>query len=694
MAYEFVHSLKKEIDERWKESQPLFQQWWYEADLDTKMVTGQQDYWNTFYNINTRNTKVLMFNKMLRVHNMIGGYQRKNRMATIVTARHNDDEQTSTDLSEAMLWAHEDDNTYEKISQCFDGSNITGLNLLNVWMDYREDPENGAIRTARIPFNAFLMDPYWTQSDLSDCDWIWTRRYLSRAQVLSLFPDLKNDLSQLSKGYSTKDGRFQFLAQNWYQYQQELYAYDEYWKRDYRPVRKVLDQSSGEVIDWNGTRDQFELFKRFNPNVKLIKAMKPTVRMHCLINSNVVYEEQQPFGIDRFPFVPFTCYHFPEVQNYSYRYMGIARNIRDSQIELNRRRNLMLDIYDSQVQSGMIVKEDALVNPEDAFLQGPGRVQFAKQTANLQADFMPIPPPNIPSSIFQLEEMLDAEIMSIAGVNEELFGEGGGKGEDPSGLLHKLRMGAALVSLQGVFDRLDQAQMQVGDIFLDLMQANFSKGKMRAILGREVSDEFEDTRFLKYRCKTEEGLLTTTQRQLEFTQAVYLKQILGDAMPNEFLVDKATIQGKAELKQMIQQREQQMMQMQQAQAQAELEQKQMQSRQLESVAQANFASADERKTRAISNIGLAKERSSQAMHDRAAAALDNAKAFKELSQLDESRLMEMARFIIELQDRQKMSAGGEEGDSAEASAADTASIDQANDESKAKQDMAMQGGGQ
>ena len=34
----------REMDDRWKESQALFQQWWYEADLDTKMLTGQQDY--------------------------------------------------------------------------------------------------------------------------------------------------------------------------------------------------------------------------------------------------------------------------------------------------------------------------------------------------------------------------------------------------------------------------------------------------------------------------------------------------------------------------------------------------------------------------------------------------------------------------------------------------------------------------
>ncbi len=689
MGFETNGSIRKELDQRWQESQPLWQQYWYEADLDTKMATGQQDYWNSFYNVNYRNQKILMFNKILRVLNMVGGYQRKNRLASIVTATHQGDDQTSEDMSEVMHWAHSQDQTYERISECFEGSNMQGINLLNIWMDYREDPENGEIRTTRMPFNSFLMDNYWTKPDLSDCGWIWTRKYITRDQLLSMHPDLVDDLPLISKGYGAKDGRFQFLAQNWYQYQQELFAYDEYWKRDYRKVKKILDQATGEVMDWNGTKDQLELFKRYNPNIKVINAMKPTVKLHNLVNGTLVYEEMTPYGIDRYPFVPFTCYHYPEVQNYAYRYQGIVRNIRDSQIELNRRRNRMLDILDSQVQSGLLVKEVALVNPEDAFLQGPGRVQFFKHSANLQSDVQHIPPPSIPESLFQLESVLDSEIMSIAGVNEELFGEGGGKGEDPSGVLHQLRMGAALVSLQNVFDRLNQSQMEVGNVFLELFQANFSKGKLESILGRPVSQEFEDVRFQKYRCVVEEGQLTSTQRQLQFAQAIQMKQ-MGFNIPTSYLIDKSSLQGKKDLMDAMKKEEEQAAQMQQMQAQQAMEQQQVMTRQLESQAQANFAAAEERKTRAVSNISLAKERSSQSVHDRAAAALDNAKALNELAGFDDERLMKLASFIVDIQLKQKQLAGGEEGDSIQQTNSETAKIESSNDQTKAQSQQQTQ----
>ena len=292
MTWPTSNPIARELDDFWKESQSLWQQWWYEADLDTKMATGQQDYWNTFYNINYRNQKILMFNKILRIINMIGGYQRDNRLATVIAPSDNDPDsgETTDQLTTIINWVMQQDQTYEKISDCFDGSNICGLNLLHMWMDYREDPENGEIRSDRIPFNSFLMDNYWTKPDLSDCDRIWTRKYVTTRQLTALFPDIKKDIPYLGKGYAAKDGKFQFLAQNWYQYQQEMYAYDEYWVKDYRQTEKILDTNTGEVTEWFGTKEEFRRFReKFNPNVKLIEASVPTIKLHCLVNNHLIY---------------------------------------------------------------------------------------------------------------------------------------------------------------------------------------------------------------------------------------------------------------------------------------------------------------------------------------------------------------------------------------------------------------------
>lgn len=658
--------ISRELDDFWKESQALWQQWWYEADLDTKMMTGQQDYWNTFYNINYRNQKILMFNKILRIINMIGGYQRDSRLASMIIPADNDPDlgETADQRTAVLNWVHKQDSTYEKISDCFDGSNTCGLNLLKVWMDFREDPESGEIKTDRIPFNAFLMDNYWTKQDLSDCDRIWTRKYVTKRQLVSIFPKIEKDLPYMGKGYAAKDGKFQFLAQNWYQYQQEMYAYDEYWVRDYRRSRKLIDKSTGEVIEWKGNRDQFLLLKRFNPNIDLITAQVPTIKFHVLINNNLVYEEVSPYGLDRFPFVPFTCYHFPEVQNYAYRYQGIVRNVRDSQIELNRRRNRLLDILDAQVQSGLMVKEDALVNPEDAFFQGPGKVLYFKQSANLASDVAPIPPPPVANGWMELIQTIEKEIMDIVGP-EELFAQNMGA-KDMTSVLMKLKMGAGLVGLRNIFDRLNQSQICIGEIIDDMVVKNFSPGKVSRILGKSPTQYFFDNAFTKYQCTVEEGELTATQRQLQFMQAFQFKQ-MGMPISNKYLIEKSTLQGKKEIIEDIIQQEQQAAQVQEAQTQLQLQQSQILNRSLEAKAQNDFASAEERKARSVSDIALAKERASQAVHDRASAALENAKSLKELASLDDDRLIKLANFVLEMQAKQKALQGREEGDSIEES---------------------------
>jgi len=668
--------IAKELEDRWQESNALWQQWQFEADRDTKMMCGLQDYNNNSLNVNMRNQRQLQFNKILRVVNMIDGFQRDNRLATKITAGDNDPDtgETADQRSEVMTWCMNQDNTYEKISDSNFGSLTCGLNLLSVWMDFREDPKNGQIKTDRIPFSAFLMDNYWTKQDLSDCDWIWTRKYITRPQLQGLFPKLGKDIPTLNQGYATKDGKFQFLAQNWYQYNQEMYAYDEYWKKDYRKKRRILDKSTGEVIDWNGTKEQFQIMQRFNPNLDIITVSVPTVRLYILVNNHVVYEEKSPYGLDRLPFVPFVCYHYPEVQNYSYRYQGVVRNIRDSQVELNRRRNVLLDIMDAQIQSGLMVKEDALVNPEDAFFQGPGKILYFKQTANLGTDQVIIPPPPVAQGWMELIASIEKEVMDIVGP-EELFAQNMGA-KDMSGIMMKLKMGAGQTGLRNIFDRLNLSQKILGEIFDDLIVNNFEEGHVERIIGKKVSPYFFDKAFSKYNCVVEETDLTSTQRQLKFLQAVQLKQIIPDSIDDAYLLEQSTLSGKKEIVEAAKQRAQQAAQMNEAMQQQQMQQAKILTRSLEAKAQNDFASAEEKINKGVLDIAAAQEKSSQAVHERAAAALDNAKALHEIKDMGEDRLIKLATFIVDLQQKQASMQQSQEAHAVEQSLALSGGVEQ------------------
>jgi hypothetical protein len=353
---------------------------------------------------------------------------------------------------------------------------------------------------------------------------------------------------------------------------------------------------------------------------------------------------------------------------------------------------------DAQVQSGLMVKEDALVNPEDAFMQGPGKVLYFKQTANLASDVAPIPAPPVAQGWMELIQTIEKEITEIVGP-EELFGQNLGA-KEMTGILLKLKQGAGLVGLRNIFDRLNQMQMFTGDIMNEMILNNFGAGKIAHIIGEEPSDLIKSTltpenqlmkmatSMLKYNCTVEEAELTSTQRGLQFMQALQLKQ-MGIPISNEYLLKKSTLQGKKEIIEDIQKQEQAAQQMQQAQAQAAMEQQQVLTRSLEAKAQMDFAGAEERKSTAVQKIALAKQEASQAVHQRAAAALDNAKALKELEEMDENRLIKLANFIIDLQNKQKEIEGREEGDSIEESQALGSSVTQSEAQTKPRSAQPM-----
>ena len=80
---------------------------------------------------------------------------------------------------------------------------------MQVWMDFRNDPENGEVKTSRIPYAAMLMDPYWENFE-NDCGWVWTRRYVTPRQLEAIFPKIKKEMPYLNKGYAANDGKIQY----------------------------------------------------------------------------------------------------------------------------------------------------------------------------------------------------------------------------------------------------------------------------------------------------------------------------------------------------------------------------------------------------------------------------------------------------------------------------------------------------
>jgi hypothetical protein len=367
------HEILKLMDYTYAKNITLNQSFWNEAEVDQRFRAGDQSLWNDLYgNLPAFRRRQFNFNRIRRITNMITGYQRQHRKSTICTPIENSDQQTADQFSKILLWDDQKNHVLETISDAFDGAIVTGMNLLSVWMDYRNDPVNGDIAVDNVAFNGYLIDPYFKKMDLSDCNNIWTRKYLSRSQVKSLLPGRESEILDM-KGWGNRDGKFQFMPESYNYGMQDLLTYDEFWYLDSRKQKLICDVQTGETMEWRGQDEDLQDFMGEYPQIHTLEQEIQTVKLAIVVQGKVMYNGPNPLGIDRYPFVPVWAYYEPQMADFPWRIQGVVRGLRDAQYLYNRRRIIELDILESQMTSGFMYKENALVNPKDVFLQGQGR---------------------------------------------------------------------------------------------------------------------------------------------------------------------------------------------------------------------------------------------------------------------------------------------------------------------------------
>ena len=616
------------------ESVTINQAFWQEADTDTRYETGDQSFFNDLYgNLPANRRRQFNFNRIKPIINMISGYQRRNRKSTIVTPIENGDAETADQFTKVMMHIDRTEGVLETVSKSFHGSLVTGMNLLYVWNDLRSDPVSGNIKVDNCDYNSFLIDPYFRKMDLSDCRGVLRRQFMNKRQIISILPQFADEILALMThdSGSGRDGKSQFMPESYSWSVNNLLTYDEFWYQDFREQRILVDSETGESMEWTGKdEDALKMYLQMYPQVTVVKQEIPTVRLAIVVENKVFYHGPNPLGIDKYPFVPVFSYYNPQMPYMPYRIAGVVRGLRDAQYLYNRRKAIELDILESQINSGFKYKENALVNPKDIFLTGQGRGLALKEEA-LMTDVEQIIAPAIPPSMIELSKILADEIKQISGVNEELLGSAV---DDKAGILSMLRQGAGLTTLQVLFDNLDYAQKLLGQVMIDIIQANYMPGKIKKVLeGKEPTPQFYNKAFGKYGAAVEEGLNTTTQRQMQFAQLLQLREV-GVPIPDDQLLEACTLQNKKELIDAIQKNQQQQQQMQQMQLDAQMQETKARTELAYSRAGADHGLEVERVSRVEENRALAIQKLSEANKNDEQATLEKVKILKEIENID------------------------------------------------------------
>lgn len=624
---------------------------WMQGAIDKRFKVGDQQLQSMMYGPNYGSAQKFFFNLIRRHLNMIGGFQRRNRKSTVTLPIHQGDDQLADDYNAVLRYCEDRDGFQEYLSQAFEGSNDTGMTLLHLYPDYANDPISSDLFTDCVSYNNFLIDQYFRKQDLSDCNGIWRRRWTSKQGAKLLLPGYSEEIDKMKPG-GMKDGRFPVQAELQNLPLNGLFTYDEFYYRSTREATIVLDPKTGEAAEWeqdeDDPEDMLDQVMRQQPWLRIKKSQVPTVKLVLSLGGNIVYHGANLLNIDEYPFVPSLCYYEPDVTNYAWRCMGIIRNLRDSQFLYNMRKVIELQILQSQVNAGWIYPVDAVVDSK-AFRQSSGGDGFLipLKSGHLPQEIQRIEPSAIPQSLLELSASLAEDITKISGVNEELLGAAT---DDKSGILSMLRQGAGLTTLQGIFDRVDYTQRLYGKIRLNAVRKNFSKGKVRNILGREPDVRFFSTQAQKYSIAVEEGNYSATQRQMELQQLLHFKQ-LGMEGLDKGIMKASFITNKKEIMEDMQQQAQQSQQQEQAQMQQQ--QQQDNSKMMLDYAKGKSELAREKDlmASAAEKIARIEDLRADAEHKRTEADLNLVKLMVELEDMDLANF----RSSLELAEQIKLS---------------------------------------
>ena len=641
-------SKRQEMNKNYSDCINILQTQWYQADLDQRFVMGDQDLWGLIFpGVATYRRKTFNFNITNGLIQTPSGFQRRNRKTSTVTPVRKEFQKTADQLTKCLYHTINKNGVYQKYSDAFEkGALTTGLGFMYTYIDKTEDVVSGDIKKRYVDMKSCLFDPYFRKHDLSDMRFWWTRQFFDRDEAAVLYSEFSDEILALPKG-TYRDDKFYYMPEVYQIQFPNLIAFDEYWYLASREATYLVDKETEECQEWTGDEEQLRDVMRSKDKVDgielrkklaVVKKAKPTVRRSILLNDRVMVDEANPLGIDRYPVTACLGYFNPDTPYYAYKFRGIARDCRDAQYCFNRFQVNGMDQVEAQ-QQGIKMEKGALITPDDSLNQGNGRVLTTQPGMFDKVEKLHIDPP---SPVFlQMVDTLKHYMMEISGVTPEMMGQ---EIDDKAGIITMIRQAASVTRLQTLFDQFDEFQRLDSDLTIEIIQKNWTFGKVKEVIGEDPTPEFENKLFFKYGCKVATGVLTETQQQLEAQQLMYIKEMGGPIEWSDIL-PKLTLQNKEELLEKMQQREQAAQQQQQQMAQLQMQQMQVDNQTKISYAHSQDGLAQERIAKIQLDKALNNERMQRAEEEKTEGLINVIKALKEIQSLDLSNLEQSIRIL-------------------------------------------------
>lgn len=559
---------------------------------------------------------------------MITGFQRQHRKSINFVPSEGADPNTTDQYTRIITHVCNSNGIHEQFSKACELAAVSGMVLTQPYLDFTgDDQAQGTLKLKIWEYNSFLVDPYFRNPDMSDCQFVWCQEYISKKEAEDRFPDKLSSIMPMA-GTPQRYGSFYFLPENYNMARNDLLVLSYVWYKWKTKKKRLYSRTRNQFFDFAGGDDQLEQILYAIDDMEEVTVEVPCWKLAVILNDQLMFQGLNPLGFDQCPFVPVFWNYEPHQNYYDLRVRSLVRTMRDPQFLFNYKVITNNDITAATINAGWKRKVGAVANEDNLKKSGQGWDVIINEGYEM-SDVEKIIPSGVPESDMALAQQMSDLIYSTSGINLENWA--GQDDKQISSLTVLLKQAANLMVFQKYFDQWDYSLKMIGELMLLIVLNNWNAAKVQLIIGEEPSPHFYSRVFAKFQTIVEEGLLTPTQKNFQAQQMMEINQQFGrEVLPPSMIIKDMNIQGKVEIMQYLQQQEMNASQLQQEQTAVAHAFEDAKLKELTTRAMSNLATARERHGRAQADVGLYEERLSEITRNRALATKDKMEALEKM----------------------------------------------------------------
>ena len=444
---------------------------------------GAQTFVNRYFNGGMQNNQgeQWYFNLCQQPVNMVTGYERQHRKNFSYVPTEGADPRTTDQYTKIITNEANRGCIHEQKSKAKELAAVSGMVLVQPYLDYTEDAAQGSLKTKIWEYNSFLVDPYFRSPDMSDAQFVWTQEYISKKEAEERFPDKVTQIYPMA-GTPQRYGNFYFLPENYNMARNDLMVLSYVWYKWRGKKKRLYSKTRNQFFDFAQGMENIEEVLYQIPDMELVTVDVPVWKCAVVLNDQLMFQGDNPLGDFGCPFIPYFWNYEPHNNYYDLRVRSLIRTMRSSQYLFNHKVVTNNDITEATINAGWKRKIGAVANEDNLKKAGQGWDIIINEGYELE-DCEKIIPSGVPESDLALAQQMADLIYKTSGIDLENWS--GQNDKQISSLTALIKQAANLMVFQKYFDQWDFSDKLLGDKLLQIVLHNWNAAKVGLIIGEE-----------------------------------------------------------------------------------------------------------------------------------------------------------------------------------------------------------------